>query len=108
VHKIAACLGHPGQSVRYEPPVTIDGKPWWRIALDRGGDDVSVHVYFVFEVGGRRHDDSTATQLEVFRQRLLGEWEVRATRVVFPGPLPPEPTEYERSVLGWLGRTVSG
>jgi exosortase len=108
VHKIAACLGEPDQHVRYEPAVVVDGVPWWRIALDRGSDEASAHVYFAFEVGGVRHDDSTATQLEVFRQRLLGEWEVRATRVTFPGPLPAEPGPRERRVLSWLGRLTAG
>ncbi len=108
VHKIAMCLREEGQTIRYEPPVVVDDRAWWRIALDRGGDDTSAHVYFVFQVGGERRDDSTATQLEVFRQRLLGHWEVRATRVVFPGPLPEQPTPYEQSVLRWLGRTTEG
>jgi hypothetical protein len=32
---------------------------------------------------------------------------VRATRVVFPGPLPPAPTPYEQAVLTWLGRLTA-
>lgn len=109
VHKIAACLDAPGQRVRYEPPVVIDGKAWWRISLDRESAEMSLHVYFAFEVAGERRDDSSATQFAVFRQRLLGgSWEVRLTRVVLPGPLPAAVTPYETEVLTWLGGLTSG
>jgi exosortase/archaeosortase family protein len=104
VHKVANCLDLPGHAARYVDPVVLDGKPWWRIALERDDGASATHVYFAFELGGERHDDSFATQFEVFRQRLLGRsWEVRCSRVVFDGPLPPQPTAAEAAVLRWLG-----
>ncbi|MCU0862439.1 MAG: exosortase/archaeosortase family protein [Planctomycetes bacterium] len=103
VHKIAACLGVEDRRVRYEPPVRIDGRSWWPIGLDHDDPSRAAHVYFAFEVGGRRLDDSPATQFAVFWQRLTGgSWEVRLTRVMLPGALPATPTEHERRVLGWL------
>lgn len=105
VHKVAACLQTPEARVRYEPPVQVDGRSWWRIAFDVDPPGLSSHAYFAFEVAGKRYDDSWATQLTVFWQRLLGgSWEVRLTRVVRPGPLPAAPDEYEAAVLTWLGR----
>lgn len=107
VHKVAACLYAPGQRVSYRPPVLIDGRHWWPISLDAEEPANSMHIYFAFEVGGVRCDDSAATQWEVFRQRILfGVWEVRLTRVILAGTLPPAPTVYEQEVLTWLGRTI--
>ncbi len=104
VHKIAHCVSAPGITPRYEAPVEVGGRQWWRLALDAEDPRASAHIYFAFEVGGVRRDDSAATQLEVMRQRLLfGAWEVRLTRIMLPGPLPAQPNEYERQVLGWLG-----
>jgi exosortase len=104
VHKIVACLGVEDRRVRYAPPVVVDGRSWWPIALDHDDPARAAHVYFAFEVGGRRRDDSVATQLAVFWRRLLGgSWEVRLSRVMLPGALPAEPTDHERSVLAWLG-----
>jgi hypothetical protein len=105
VHKIVNCLGVEDRRVRYLPPVIVDGRSWWPIALDDDDPARAAHVYFAFEVGGRRLDDSVATQFAVFWRRLLGgSWEVRLSRVMLPGALPAEPTDYERTVLGWLGR----
>jgi exosortase/archaeosortase family protein len=105
VHKVAACMTNVGQRVRYGPAILVDGERWWSIAFDAEREDESVHVYYAFEVGGKRLDDSAATQWEVFRQRLLGRsWEVRLTRVTFPGRLPAEPDDHARTVLGWLGK----
>jgi exosortase/archaeosortase family protein len=107
VHKVAACLHADGQVVCYAPPVLVDGRPWWRIDLDRQ-DDGDAHVYFAFDVAGERHDDSLATQVEVFRQRLFaGRWEVRFTRVMLDGRLPEAPTPREASLLTWLGRSTT-
>ena len=109
VHKIVACIEVPEERVRYEPPVEIDGRRWWRISLDWADPANSTHVYFAFTVGDERHDDSPATQWEVFRRRLLhDDWEVRLSRVMFPGPLPTAPGDYERRVLTWLGRLTTG
>jgi exosortase/archaeosortase family protein len=108
VHTVAACLHAPDQRARYEPPVDVGGRAWWRVALDRDDDGTSSHVYFAFEVGGVRLDDSARTQWRVFRERLFGgSWEVRFTRVVLPGPLPAEPTPRERAILGWLGELTA-
>jgi len=107
VHKVADCLSRPGQAANYAEPVEVDGRLWWRIALDMEDGSLSWHAYFAFEVGGERHDDSFATQLLVMYQRLFrGDWDVRLTRVVLPGKLPAEPTAYEAEVLTWLGRTI--
>ena len=107
VHRIATCLAVPGQEVRYESAVLVDDRPWWRIDFDRPGD-ADAHVYFAFEIGGQRYDDSAATQFEVFRQRLFGgTWEVRLSRVMFPGRLPAQPTAKEVAVLAWLGRLTA-
>ena len=93
--------------MRYEPPVTIDGKEWWRISLDMRDDQQSWHVYFAFEIGGERHDDSFQTQLATILARTLrGDWEVALTRVMFPGSLPETPSDYEQEVLSWLGRHI--
>lgn len=107
VHRIATCLAVPGQEVRYDSAVVVDGRPWWRIDLDRPGEE-DYHVYFAFEIDGQRHDDSAATQFEVFRQRLIGgTWEVRLSRVMFPGRLPAQPSAKEGEVLAWLGRLTA-
>jgi exosortase len=104
VHKIVACLGVQDRRVRYEPAVQIAGRSWWRIDIAADDPALCQHVYFAFEVGGRRMDDSPSTQLAVFWRRLLGSsWEVRLTRVMMPGPLPPVPDAQELAVLGWLG-----
>ncbi|MFY9344431.1 MAG: archaeosortase/exosortase family protein [Planctomycetota bacterium] len=108
VHAVAACLGVPADQVRRAVPVTVAGRGWWRIGLDDGNPANAAHVYFAFEVGGERFDDSLATQWRVFRQRLLGgSWEVRFTRVMVPGPLPPEPGAAIAAVLGWLGELTA-
>lgn len=105
VHKVAACVANAGQPVRYGQPILVEGSRWWPIAIDAEREDESIHIYFAFEVGGERLDDSAATQWEVFRQRLLGKsWEVRLTRVTFPGRLPAEPDSHAQSVLAWLGK----
>ena len=105
VHKVAQCLYAPDQDLHYESPVECAGKKWWRIALDR--DELgltSMHVYFAFEIGGERYDDSATAQLAAVRQRIFGgSREVRLTRVMFAGALPDAPTEYESEVLTWLG-----
>lgn len=107
VHRIADCIGAVGVSARYEPPVFVDGRAWWRIALDRQDAGPTQHVYFAFVVGGERRDDSWRTQLEVLGHRVLGgQWDVGLTRVMFDGPLPGEPGPREREVLQWLGRLV--
>lgn len=108
VHKVAACLQTPGRRLRYEGAVDVAGRAWWRIDIDGDDDGSAAHVYFAFEVAGQRFDDSLATQWEVFRERLFGaSWEVRFTRVVVPGPMPPAPTEREAAVLGWLGELTA-
>ena len=106
VHKIAQCLNVPGQDLHYEPPVVVAGKQWWRIALDREEIGMgSMHVYFAFEIGGERYNDSAYTQFAAMCQRILGgSWEVRLTRVMFAGGLPATPTDYEVEVLSWLAR----
>lgn len=105
VHHVSDCLYRPGQSVRYEPPVNIDGRPWWRIALDMRDGSQSWHVYFAFEVGGERRDDSFETQLATIVARALkADWDVALTRVMVPGPLPKAPSDYETEVLTWLGQ----
>lgn len=104
VHKVAACLQAPARRLHYEPPVLVDGRAWWRIAIDGDADGSGAHVYFAFEVAGSRFDDSLATQWQVFRERLFGaSWEVRFTRVLVPGPMPAAPTAREAAVLTWLG-----
>ena len=108
VHKIAACLFAPDQIVTYLPAVVVDGQSWWRIDLQRADPQDSRHVYFAFEVGGIRLDDSPATQFEVLQQRMSGSsWQVKLTRVVLPGALPESPTSYETEILTWLARTTS-
>jgi exosortase/archaeosortase family protein len=108
VHNVAACMYVPGQHVVYAAPVTIDGRPWWPISIDRQDPTDSVHVYFAFEIGDGRFDDSIGTQWEVFRKRLLGRaGGVRLTRVVIPGHLPSTPGEYELGLLTWLGRLTA-
>lgn len=107
VHKVADCLSQSGQNANYVEPVEIDGRLWWRIALDTENAGASWHVYFAFKVGGLRRDDSFATQLSVMYERLFrGNWDVQLTRVILPGRLPAEPTPYEAEVLTWIGRTV--
>jgi exosortase len=104
VHQVAACLQAPGQVARTAPPIEVDGRTWWRLALDTDEPDAARHVYFAFEVGGRRCDDSLATQWRVFTERLSGgSWDVQFTRVMLPGPLPDRPDEYAEAVLAWLG-----
>jgi exosortase/archaeosortase family protein len=108
VHKVAACIPAEGRRIRYGEPRTVDGQTWWPIAYDAPRADESIHVYFAFEVGKERRDDSWATLLAVFGQRLLGKtWEVRLTRVTFPGPLPPQPSTHAAKVLGWLGKLTN-
>ena len=107
VHRIADCIGAPGVTARYEPPVVVDGRAWWRIALDRQDAGATQHVYFAFRVGGERCDDSWLTQVQVLGHRVLGgRWDVALTRVMFEGPLPAAPGARERDVLQWLGRLV--
>jgi len=105
VHKVAACVARPGLQIRYAAPVEVAGQTWWPIALDSERELESMHVYYAFEVGGQRFDDSSATQLHVFQQRLLGKtWEVRLTRATFPGRLPAAPHAHAAAILGWLGK----
>ena len=67
----------------------------------------TVHVYYSFQVGDQLFDDSIWTQLKVFSQRLSGSnAPIRFTRVTFRGPLPDQPTDYERGILDWLGQTA--
>ena len=109
VHKVAACLQRDGVQLHYEPPVVVDGRSWWRLALDAPEAAASSHVYFAFEIAGQRRDDSFATQLHVAWERLTGgSWEVRCSRVQFAGPLPAAPGEHETAVLTWLGRLTAG
>lgn len=108
VHNVATCLYVPGQQVIYGDVVMVDGKPWWPISLTREDVADSMHVYFAFEIGDERYDDSAGTQWTVFCQRLFGgSSEVKLTRVVIPGPLPTTPGEYEVQLLTWLGRLTS-
>jgi len=105
VHKVAACVGGPGLQVRYADAIEVDGQRWWPLAVDGERDGESTHVYYAFEVGGQRFDDGSATLLHVFQQRLLGKtWEVRLTRVTFPGQLPAAPHPHAAAILGWLGK----
>lgn len=109
IHQVSNCLYRPEQRVRYEPPVTIDGKQWWRISLDVRDEAQSWHVYFAFEIGGERYDDSFQTQVATALARTLrGDWEVALTRVMFKGSLPEAPTGYEQEVLSWLGQQIGG
>lgn len=102
VHKVSSCLDSPGQTVRTPPPIEIDGRRWWRVSLESDSSP-SFHAYFAFVIGGKRRDDSLATQWEVFRRRLLfDDWQVQLTRIVFPGRLPDEPGEYEVEILRWI------
>jgi exosortase/archaeosortase family protein len=102
VHKVADCLYAPGAELRYAAPVEVAGLPWWRLAIDAEGTE-SRHVYFAFEVGEARGDDSWHTALQVFGQRLLGRCdEVRLWRLTFPGRLPEVPTPHEEQLLRWL------
>ncbi len=105
VHYVGNCLGGPDVRVEYQAPVVVDGRTWWRIALPRTDRSLDTHVYYAFEVGGERRDDSAATQFEALWQRILGgSWEVRLSRLQFPGPMPGQPTEREVAILTWLGR----
>lgn len=105
VHYVGNCLGGPNVRVEYQDPVVVDGRTWWRIGLQRTDGGPDTHVYYAFEVGGERRDDSAATQFEVLWRRVMGgSWEVRLTRVQFPGPMPGRPTDQEAAVLAWLGR----
>lgn len=109
VHCVGNCLGGPDVRVAYLPPVVVDGRSWWRIALDRTDGGPSSHVYFAFELDGQRRDDSSATQFEVLWRRVMGgSWEVRLSRLVFPGPMPAQPTPGESAVLTWLGDLTAG
>ncbi|MFT4515232.1 MAG: exosortase/archaeosortase family protein [Planctomycetota bacterium] len=108
VHKVAACLFAPDQVVTYLPVIEVDGRLWWRIDLTRPDPANSQHVYFAFELGEERRDDSAATQFEVLWKRVFGaSWQVKLTRVMMPGAMPESPTGYESEVLTWLGRTTS-
>ena len=107
IHKVANCIADFDQDVRYEPAVEVDGRPWWRISIDGEQQGVSSHAYFAFEVAGRRRDDSFSTQLEaIYRRAVEGNWDVSLTRVVLPGSLPEQPTDYESEILAWLGQTI--
>jgi exosortase/archaeosortase family protein len=110
VHRIADCVDGPGLSIRYAEPVVVDGRPWWRLAVEADAPDRATrHVYFAFEVDGMRCDDSWTTQWHVLRARVTGaSWDVACTRVMFDGPLTAVPTGREVAVLAWLGRLVSG
>jgi exosortase len=108
VHAVSNCLGGPDVRAIYADPVTVDGKPWWRIALLHVPSGQQAHVYFAFEIAGRRFDDSYWTQLEVLRQRVTGgTWEVRLSRLMFDGPMPSAPTARQSAVLSWAGRLAS-
>tara|TARA_R110002072_G_scaffold25443_2_gene84991 strand:- start:58524 stop:60005 length:1482 start_codon:yes stop_codon:yes gene_type:complete len=108
VHKVAACLFAPDQVITYLPAVEVDGRLWWRIDLAKPDPANSQHVYFAFEIGGNRRDDSAATQFEVLWKRAFGaSWQVKLTRVMLPGAAPTSPTQYESEVLTWIGRTTS-
>ena len=107
IHHVADCLTANDQAARYEPTVSVDGKLWWRVSVDAEPPSASQHAYFAFEVAGRRVDDSIYTQAyAVYSRAVRGEWDVRLTRVVLPGPLPDQPSAYEQEVLTWLGRTT--
>jgi hypothetical protein len=109
VHKQANCLHSVSGRCHYADPVVIDGRTWWRMELDAEGSRGPTHVYFAFEVGGQRRDDSAATQFAVLRQRALGgSWDVRFTRVMFPGAMPATPSAYDSRVLAWLGEHTEG
>lgn len=109
VHNVVACMYAPDQTVRRPDSIVVAGVRWWPIELRRQPDTQTVHLYYAFETADERRDDSVWTQASVFGGRMLGESHtVRFTRVVLPGPLPPEPTEYERRVLGWVGKTATG
>ncbi|MBL8726114.1 MAG: exosortase/archaeosortase family protein [Planctomycetes bacterium] len=103
VHTIADCLDAPGSEPSYLGPVDVDGLPWWRLGIE-GPDGARQHVYFAFEVGNRRHDDSWRTAWQVFARRLVTQDDtVRLWRVTFPGPVPAVPNPTEERVLRWLG-----
>ncbi len=109
VHRIADCLAGPGLTTQYAEPIAIDGRTWWRILVGADAADRQPrHAYFAFDVAGSRCDDSWRTQWRVLLARLTGSaWDVACTRVMFDGPLPTAPTEYEARVLGWLGRLTA-
>ncbi len=107
VHKVEACLFQPGAVFRYRPPVTVDGREWWRIAIEGPDAETTSHVYFAFEIGGRRHDDSNWTLWAALVARALGgDADVRLWRIVLPGPLPDQPDEYAQRVLAWIGHVA--
>lgn len=108
VHQVANCLERPGQSITYAEPVTVAGKEWWPIALDRRDPTQSWHVYFAFVIDGERRDDSMSSQFAALTARAFRDsWDVQLTRVMFPGPLSTKLTDYEASVLTWLGETIT-
>ena len=107
VHQVANCLTQPGQSITYGEPVTVAGKEWWPIALDRSDPAQSWHVYYAFVIDGERRDDSMSSQFAALIARAFRDsWDIQLTRVMFPGPLQTTLTNYEEGVLTWLGDTV--
>ena len=107
VHHVSSCMYWPDQIEVTAPPIIMDEIPWWRINLERPDAADTVHVYYSFQVGDQLFDDSIWTQLKVFSQRLSGSnAPIRFTRVTFRGPLPDQPTDYERGILDWLGQTA--
>ena len=107
VHHVSSCMYWPGQREIAAPSLLLDGVRWWRFSLERPNASDTVHVYYSFQVGDTLLDDSIWTQLNVFGQRLSGaRVPIRFTRISFHGSLPEQPTDYERSILNWLGRTV--
>lgn len=100
VHQISNCLAVPGYEVVYGPPVVVDGRTFWSLELT--GKQQRYHGYFAFWVDGEDRDDSLATQLHVFRKRLLGGVrEVGLTRFLLPGPLAAELPARDRALLAW-------
>lgn len=107
VHHVSDCLEREGQTVRYADPVVVGEHLWWPIALDGRDPSDSWHVYFAFEIGGERYDDSFATQAAALMARALrDQWDVQLTRVMFPGSLPESVTEYESEILTWINDTL--
>ena len=107
IHKVADCLADHAHVASDAPAAEVDGKRWWRVAVNGASDASSYHAYYCFEIAGQRRDDSMWTQLEaIYRRAVEGDWEVALTRVVLPGPLPERPTAYEVDLLTWLGDAV--
>lgn len=108
IHKVADCLTDHGHTANYAPAVNVNDRRWWPVAFEGTSDASAYHAYYCFEVAGRRRDDSVWTQLEaIYRRAVEGNWEVRLTRVVMPGPLPSQPSAYASEVLAWLDETVT-